>query len=319
MADFYLHCRFAEELTKAIKVPITYELLYIGAQGPDMFLYAKFSKKAKLSKRLGSITHDIDTGLLLTNLVKNVKTEFDQDKYSFLLGFLSHYALDVSIHPYIFYNTGLYNENNLATKQYRGLHKKFEFSIDAALIEEDNNIKANRFNFEHKYFPKYKVSKSIYDLVSKTILNTYKYDNTGVIYKSGLQTFRFIARHIARDRFGIKKFFLRLIDLFGGKGDMFFSDLSLYQHLENYDYLNISKKPWHHPVSNEKFNYSVFELVDNAKLHFQNIVQQVDLYLFNNKDIDFTSLFSNISFNTGIDCNSTESMKFFRNYRNKIE
>ena len=79
--------------------------------------------------------HRSDTDKFLINMVDYVKKNLDKETYSFLVGFICHYALDVKIHPYVYYHVGVYKKDDPKTHHLRGLHLKFERSIDALMIE----------------------------------------------------------------------------------------------------------------------------------------------------------------------------------------
>ena len=244
MADIYLHCRIAEDITKDMDYPFVRELIYIGAQGPDPLYYVQFGKDAKEYRYYADRMHDTNTRMLLTNIVHYVKRHLTEESYSFLVGFLCHYALDVKIHPYVYYNVGVYDKNKPETAQYKGLHLKFERAIDACLIEQEQATKAHKFPLLKTYFPSYNVPEMVNSIIGHALKQTYGKDNGTYMYQKSVKSMQFNLKHVVQDRFGIKKQLYKLIDLFNKDTDLFYQDLSFYKHIETYDFLNKEKYEW---------------------------------------------------------------------------
>lgn len=108
----------AEEARKRLEdVPYRFALV-----GPDPW----FTYKPWRGKRQGRgrMMHTTRPGLFLTALAEEArKSECPEDMYSYLAGFLCHYALDAAAHPYII---------RLTTTEPRkkGAHRAFEHSLD---------------------------------------------------------------------------------------------------------------------------------------------------------------------------------------------
>ncbi len=314
MSDLYLHSRLAEEVLKQLDKDVNESILYIGAQGPDPFFY----KQSKETGMIASVMHDVKTRDMFVNMTNLVRDNFNKDTYAFLVGFICHYNLDVFTHPYIFYYTGNYSEDDESTNLYRGLHKKFELSMDAMLIEKEHNIKANQYKLK-KYFPDFNALESIYELIDKTNQLTYDITASGDLYKSGLKTFRFVANKLLPDRFGFKKLFLRFVDKIKKPSNLFYSDLSFYNHIENFDFLNNERRTYFHPVTNESYNFSVMDLFKKAKEKTLMMIKQIDDFLDGKWNIDLNEVFDNLSFSTGLNVDDPREMKHFENYRDLIK
>ena len=198
-------------------------------------------KEGKEYRYYADRMHDTNTRMLLTHMTQYVKKHNNKDTYSFLVGFLCHYALDVKIHPYVYYNVGLYDKKDPSTHQYRGLHMKFERSIDAVMIQQDEKMKAHKYRLTKKYFPLKQVPEDVENILGYALKQTYGKDNGNEMYRNGVKTMHFNVKHIITDRFGIKKKAYQLLDLFNKETDMFYQDLSFYKHIEEYDYLNDKK------------------------------------------------------------------------------
>ena len=313
MADIYLHSILAESVIKELDYDFNKNLVFLGAQGPDPMYYKVSGKNSSNFRYYADRMHDTDTQNLFIHMLEAVKLNNTQETYSHLIGFICHYALDVKIHPYVYHNVGVYKKEDPNTHQYRGLHLKFERSIDAVMIQKELNIKPNKLKLHKTYFPTNKAPLAVMEVMNHVLDKAYNVKHGGVMYLMGtVEMYRNVKRLIY-DRFGIKKQFLKLANLFY-KGDMHLTDLSFYNHIENYDYLNESKKTWYHPITNEPSNKTVHEMFEDAKTFALELIKYTDRYL-KGEEIDLKKVFTNLSFNSGIDCKDPRDMQYFNNYR----
>ena len=98
------------------------ELLKAFGQGPDpLYFYnlATLSKGKYIRNNYPELLHNYKTKNFFITLIKEIKErklEKNKQTISFLYGFICHYALDTTIHPYILYKTGIYNKNQKETQ-----------------------------------------------------------------------------------------------------------------------------------------------------------------------------------------------------------
>ena len=315
MADIYMHSRMAKDVIKNIEYAFNKKIVSNAAQGPDPLYYNFFSKEHPEYRKYADAMHRKDTDLLLKIMTNYVKENLTVDSYSFLVGFICHYALDVKIHPYVYNHVGVYKKDDKRTHEWRGLHLKFERSIDAVLIEEDTGIKPRKMNLNTKYFPLRSPSLEIMKIWDHILKEVYDKDNGGVMYLISTVEMRKNIKRFVKDKRGIKKLIFKFIDLINKKHDMFFQDMSMFNHIEKYDFLNKEKHTWYHPVTNEEYNYSVMELYDQAVKFASELIKNIRLYIYEDEDIDLSKVFTNLSFNTGINCDHEGEMKYFNIYR----
>lgn len=311
MADMYLHARIVEDLSQISKRDFNMDVLYLASQGPDPYFYIRSAE----SKAIGSIMHQSKVKEMFLNMTSLVKENLNIDTYSLLVGFISHHILDVYTHPYIFYYSGRYIPEDKSTQQYRALHKRFEQSMDVALIEKEHKIKAHKLDMSKLYFKEFNIPEAVLDVINKVTKKTYHIESADVDFLAGAQRFHRIAKNFIYDRFGFHKIFLSIVDIFAPKTDLFYKDLSYYHHLEKFDFLNEEKRTWHHPVTNKAFNFSVIELYEMAKDKLNQMISKLDEYLYNNQKIDLNTLYEDLSYETGLDLSKNQEMKYFVNYR----
>ena len=316
MADIYSHTKLAKRVINEIDYDFNKELVFMGAQGPDPLCYIVLGKDSKDYSYFCSRTHDTNTQMLLINMVHYVKQHLTKETYSYLIGFLTHYALDVSIHPYIYYNVGEYKKNKPETDIYKGLHLQFERSVDCVIIEEDTKKKAHKLKLHKTQFLTGHMPQEVADIMGYTLKQTYGKDNGAFMFKRSVKTMYKNVKHMLYDPFGIKKQFYKIADLFL-KQDLFIKDVSMFNHIKNYDYLNLEHKTWHHPVTNEAFTKSVYDLVEEGYTFAKDITSKVHRYIFDNAKMDLETVFTNLSFNSGVDCNHHNAMQHFKAYNIK--
>lgn len=104
MSSLVTHYFFAERLLptlpeKAREIIAAYpEHYYLGAQGPDIFFYYLTSKKHEIGAKIHSMP-------LVDFLEKNAdwtrKGPVLSPTWAYFFGFLTHFSLDMTVHPYI--------------------------------------------------------------------------------------------------------------------------------------------------------------------------------------------------------------------------
>lgn len=134
MPEGYTHVRTARRAAALAQLEIEHPAAYdCGANGPDIFFCYRAWKsgenRGENLPELGSRMHDENTGAFLRALVENAATPAQR---SYALGFLSHYAADCTVHPYVVCVTE--NDGPYARP---GGHGYFEIAVDSFLHEQD--------------------------------------------------------------------------------------------------------------------------------------------------------------------------------------
>ena len=315
MADVYMHAKLAKEVISELGKDVQDNLLTLGAQGPDPMYYGFVHSYHDRYKFIADRMHDTETNKLFKSFLSYIKDHPSNEVYSYMAGFLCHFALDVSIHPYVYYKVGQYKKEDPSTHHMRGLHLKFERSIDAALIEYDIGKKAHKFPIQPYTFPTKKPPKELIDLYQHVMKDRYQFEEGGQMFMHSVQSMYRVLKYIVRDRTGLKKQFYKILNKIFHKEDMFFSDLSMFHHLEDYDYLNQTNTSWLHPATKEKFYKSVFDLYLDAKDLAKDLIQYLDAYIQGQENKSIEEVFQNLSFNSGIDCADKRPMMHYNIYR----
>lgn len=106
------------------------DLYYLGAIFPDILYFAKDKAHSSVADRL----HGADgnpTNRIVYDMIQRVKTMEGDQNLAFIWGYLTHCALDIAVHPLIFYLSGYKNNGNAHVQQKSSyLHWHYETFID---------------------------------------------------------------------------------------------------------------------------------------------------------------------------------------------
>lgn len=140
MPDLVVHNSMGDHvldgLPEVIRAEIDSDVFHVGVLGPDPFFFYRFFvlPLAHGVDKRGKIMHHCRTGAFLMQLARECGVTdsqvegitADQKKaFSYLAGFLCHYALDSTAHPYI---------NGLAAKR-PGMHTAVERKLDRIALK----------------------------------------------------------------------------------------------------------------------------------------------------------------------------------------
>ena len=326
MPSTVTHAYFAldiyDKLDNESKKRLNYdtEYLKIFSQGPDPFHFYNLAlpiKGKNVRKNYVRKLHDTNTKKFFITLISEIKNQNlknDSQIISFLYGFIAHYVLDSTIHPYIIYKTGIYEKNNVNTKKYRSLHNDMELYLDGYLIFQRERTQIKNFKMYNFCFNINSLNLKTKNLLDKVIKEVYDLDDFSKLYFKSIKQMKAINRLFRYDRTGIKKKVYIALDKILPKKQLKKEQLSYYiNYKKKLHYLNIEKNEWNHPFDKyETYNYSFIELYHIALNKAVNIINSVNEVLYNKKDIkSLDTVFKNLSYKTGKDCNDSRKLKYF--------
>lgn len=117
----------------------------LGQQGPDIFFYNPLSYTHK--RNTGEIMHHDRTLAFITNLIKVSESINDPGlrgvAHAYTAGFIGHYTMDTTCHPYIHYRT----KKDINDHSNRGFynHMFLEADIDCALLAHYLKLRPSEF------------------------------------------------------------------------------------------------------------------------------------------------------------------------------
>jgi len=172
MPSGYLHALIAQRACALSGVtPVDHAAFHLGALGPDVFFFRGMFP-LRLSSRpdkLGNRLHTLNTGKFLCTLVEKA-LKGDSAQKAFALGYLTHYALDSTVHPYVYSRSykpdGAYSSS---------LHMKLERRWDGYFYRRETGTKGQPHVFaavadSRKYW------SQLSSLMSQTISEVFPQD-----------------------------------------------------------------------------------------------------------------------------------------------
>jgi len=298
-----VYSNLKDEVKKEID---TNKLIYNAfAQSHDYFYYS-FNKEAK---KLGSRGHHRNTRDFLINIINYIKDnnlQSHKELVCCLYGYITHYVLDTTCHPFIFYKTGVYRHDK-ETKKYKGLHSKMENDIDALYYERYYHMSYKKFSVARKIIGRPKLTPELCKLIDYAY-ELYDHKNTSKYLKRCFRNARIINHLTTKDRLGLKLPFFKLYDLITKDHVASYSN----HHKPTIDYLNNEHKTWVNPCyDNITSNKSFDDLFEDAIKKAVLIIETTYNYLNNNTDISTLDIIENLDYSSGLDLKIDKRMDYF--------
>ena len=287
------------------------------AQSTDpLIFYNLLSKKDKKIRDFQGYFHTNKTLEFFTNLINYIKYNNyykNSEIMAFLYGFLSHYILDSKMHPFIFYKTGLFNEDDPTTYKYRNKHEYMENFLDNYLIKQKEGICPYEFKFYNFWYSKEPFSKELTEVIDYTFKETFNIEHFSKYYYKALNDMYKSLKYLRYDKYGIKMFIYKSIDKLTSDKTFKLQAISYHTNLKDENnYLNANHSTWTHPsLKREKHNESFIELYSIALKDAKKMITDVNSYFKDTKKINLTNVFKNYSYLTGKNCNNKNKLKYF--------
>lgn len=214
MPEGYTHVRTAQKAATALHCKLQYPAAFAaGANGPDsLFCFEVWKRSAKRSMNLpalGEKMHRERTGAFLQALCRGAKS---RAQVEYALGFLSHYATDTVLHPFV---AAMCQKGQPYAK--KGGHGYLEIALDSTLHQEDEG---NALVPAEDTSP-LMVGEELADvcaLLHAALRDAYAMD-VPVEYLADAFYYTHRLRGVFTSRFGLRRGFFWLIEpLFGGRG-----------------------------------------------------------------------------------------------------
>lgn len=318
MAGTITHTYFAKDVLKKLdedtkKIIDEYEGSFeVFSQGPDPFIFGDKFQQKNMKYFHRNKTQDFFINLV--NYIRKNHLENNKEVMAFLYGFICHYSLDSTVHPYVIYKAGAYYKKKKETYKYFGKHSEVESYIDAYMINKNEKINPNKLNISKFCFKNKKISKELTNLITDVFYETYKKRHMGFHYKTCLRNMKILYKILRNDKTGIKKKLYVSLDKITPKRVMNFSVLSYKTKLnKNHYYLNLDHRTWCHPLDkNETYNDSFEDLYNKAIKMSIDLINASNAVLFFNKTSNYLKrYFKNLSYISGKDCSIKKKYKYF--------
>ena len=314
------HAYIAKDLYEVLPTDIVNKIdlkrTMMFAQSTDsLMFYNLFSfLPGKKIRKFQKYFHTHNVNDFFTNLLSFTRNHNidDTDTYSFIVGFICHYVLDSTVHPYVIYKTGSFDRKNRATFKYNNVHAFMEAFLDNDMIKRREKVNPYKFKVNKFCFDTKKFSSKLNDTIDYSFYTTFGIRGMSKIYYKSLKQMRWSLMRFRRDPYGIKKFFYKLIDTITPRNAYRFEAISYHYPLEDrHNFLNNDHNVWRNPCDYDlTYTDSYVDLYLNALDNIRNITIKTFDYL-NGKDVDLKKLFLNKSYITGFDCDLDKEAKYF--------
>lgn len=282
----------------------------LGAQGPDIFFYYKPQPWLN-SEDISDIGHHIHTHEInrffvhSANRIKHaisadpvgffksrIKTTSLHMEFSYLAGFLSHYAADTLCHPYIFYFSGVSGGYN---------HKYFECALDTLINDIYNGKKAKLHKTGKAIVLTKKESMVIAGYLSRVLRDTFNYTIDEKLLKRCFSDMSTTLKTLY-DPIKIKSKPIQVIDKLSKSNGRIATAKFPAKIDPTIDYLNIKKITWCHPCDEDLIYHDSF--LDRFKASIQrsqSLIKGLSFYLINTSTLhQFEQLLGDTMYDTGL-------------------
>ncbi|MCR4955265.1 MAG: zinc dependent phospholipase C family protein [Lachnospiraceae bacterium] len=281
MPGFYTHYLFGS--TTYHRIPDDYvrhiistekDVYCLGLQGPD-FLFYFLPSYLIHHDNLGSIMHEKRTGCFLYHLLLSCNSFFEKaDRniaMAYVFGFLGHYSLDSTAHPFIYDRTHFAHEK---TQEYYSGHMGYETELDRELLDYYKHKKPSEF-------PQYKTIRLhprqwrvVSSMLNEAIFHTYpEYHSTYAMIKTAITSVRF-GTWLLSDPIGFKR---PLVSRFEKR---FFGYYPISIMIPSDkptgfgDVLNVMHDTWKNPwVPSETSDKDFFDILEDARLDYLHLLE----------------------------------------------
>ena len=279
----------------------------LGLQGPDLFFYF-FPSYLIHGENLGSIAHDNDTGLFLSNLLKSRSLFAGKPRAlsvadAYISGFIGHYTLDCTTHPFVYAFTNYDPKHPKGSLEYFGQHAYFETEIDNELLRCKKHIKPTQFHQDSTIYLNHLQTKVISKMLAYTYRNTYpKLFVTSALIRDAFRWMR-LGTRLVNDPSGQKKVLVRMMEKKCVGRSLFSPMLPSDRYRFVKDPFNQTHRTWVHPWTKKASTASFVDLYKKAgKLYDERLKKYYDMIadgFTQELQNRFVSAYGNRSFQSG--------------------
>ena len=277
MPEIVAHHFFARkvygQLPEHVTSRISPGIFRIGARGPDPLGIVFFwcPPLWRREHRKSFVMHHQKSGLFFRTLAlaaRDSEEQAEDELFSYLCGFLTHYYLDSTCHPYIIYRTGL-------GKGTEGNHRSLEHALDRNVLREHYLSLPDR-PISHVILPSHVLPDSMKSTVNDAYRTVFGWENMWSLINQSLRDERrFI--HLTEDPEG------KLFRLLSRSGNGTLRSLSYAEPAyKAADIRNNSHVPWRNPYDETIVSeQSLAELEEYAFRQVTEVIPRLAEHIFN--------------------------------------
>jgi len=284
------HCLCGEKAilqsgnTYFMKLTNKYRAAYLlGCQGPDpAYFYdgnpLRNKEKRKEFVRIGNNLHNYKVNEYFSLMLKKAKETKDEVIIAFVLGYMSHHALDVCCHPYVFSRTKTFKA-----------HQQFEAQLDFEILRL-SKLTVKEYRFDKIMCCKKEQKKKISRLMQEITQKVFDCTLTITDFKNSIDDFNTMEKLFYDPSYKKYAIVAKLEKLIGLEGKA--TPMMITPYDDKLDAYNYRKDKWIVPATQEVSNKDFGELF---KAGVDLTIQRVHLFdQYLNFNEDETALLNNI-------------------------
>ena len=292
MPSYKTHSIHGESIFSKIDmfVQIQKEDLKIFCIGPDSLILTDYKT---FSYQHANNTKDYFEYLL--KLIKEKKLNDNKEVIAFLYGQIDHFVLDFTIHPLIFYMTSdLPKENRI------NHHGIVEMWIDEFIMQKFGK---NELNYYHKWIIK---SKELQTIINELYYKLFDCKRAGIKYSFGITSTILFDILVRNNLLHLMKPLNKIVNI----GDItYHDDIS-----RSLPFINMENSNWYNPFTKEEMALSFMDLWEIASSRSLEMINDVNNYLYYDKNLSNHWILDNTSYNTGLPCENGQKLQYVKKY-----
>jgi len=222
--------------------------------------------------------------------------------FAYTAGFIAHYALDVSAHPYVYAMT---HNNNAPKIKNSASHRRFETAIDVAMLNLLSGQKPADYNQWELLAAEAAHMCAASSAASHVLRSVYGRNIPSKIVHRAMRHMMHLTR-LLQSRKGRRKKWMELAENLTIREPLF-SCMVHPQDIDEFDYLNTQKKPWHSPweADAQAHNDSFAERYHAAIEEGAKMIRHMYSYVYEGAALEaLATELGNRSLKTGMECAS---------------
>ena len=272
------------------------KLFNLGCQGPDIFFYYFPGLMYKQTRGFGTVMHNSNLGLFILDMANICKTNNARDVFAYTCGYIMHYALDSTSHPYVFARTTTEGASSIKNG---ADHRIFETAIDILMLKRLRGKNPNDFVHADLIKAPKPSLRSSADAVSSAAAKVYSRTiSKGKTYSA--MKFMILFTKLLQSKKGRRKKVLNFFEKITIKEPLFSS--MMHDQDTNLDVLNLDKQSWQAPWEGAvPKNHSFIEMFDASVSEAVGICNVMyDFVYGESKESELHEILGNKSLKTGI-------------------
>lgn len=299
MPALYTHQILAEEILERLPEETRARVLerekayFFGAQGGDPFYLYEYVFR-KRSENVGTLMHKTNVYELFLEFLRYIRKENNPSAYSYALGYVTHYAVDVVFHPYVYWAVEKYGRELSERRKNDKLHFLIEADFDTFFVEKFKGIPVNEYRYPLSY--RDLRAAELFPFFSKTLHEALEVNLDEAAFERSMKRFFYYQRLLGDKNYRKRKFLFRAENFFRISHTTSFM---MRRSDPDRRFMNESGEQWFYPESPSLTRTdTVWQLADKAVLLGADFVGQFAGAAEGKRELSLNKF--GLNFNTGI-------------------